>query len=120
MPAAASIQSLVDDLADDDRLGTRVGVSVVDAASGETLGTHAPDASFVPASTQKLLTAVAALSTITPGTRFPTTVEQAGDGLLVLRGGGTPCSRPARATPTPSTGTPDSATSRTRWRASSR
>ncbi|WP_248616770.1 D-alanyl-D-alanine carboxypeptidase/D-alanyl-D-alanine endopeptidase [Paraoerskovia marina] len=88
VPAAASVQSLVDDLADDDRLGTRVGVSVVDAASGETLGTHAPDASFVPASTQKLLTAVAALSTITPGTRFPTTVEHAGDGLLVLRGGG--------------------------------
>lgn len=88
VPAATEIEKLVQDVADDERLGSRVVVAVQDSASGELLGQSGIDTAAVPASTQKLLTAVAALETIAPGTRVATTVEQPADDLLVLRGGG--------------------------------
>lgn len=88
VPDTSEIAALVKDLATDDRLGDSVRVAVNDAVTDEQLGASGPDTSATPASTQKLLTAIAALDAIAPGTTFPTTVEQPSDGVLVLRGGG--------------------------------
>ncbi|CUR60517.1 D-alanyl-D-alanine carboxypeptidase/D-alanyl-D-alanine-endopeptidase [metagenome] len=57
------------------------------------------DGVLMPASTLKLLTAAAALSTIDAGTRFATTVVQPGPRRIVLVGGGDPylASRPTSA-----------------------
>ncbi|ROS78831.1 D-alanyl-D-alanine carboxypeptidase/D-alanyl-D-alanine-endopeptidase [Cellulomonas sp. PhB143] len=89
-PSPSDVQGLVDDLAADTRLGKRVGVLVTDRDSGDVLGAHAPTAAFVPASTQKLFTAAAALSTLDPHSTLTTSVVQAkpGDGTIYLHGGG--------------------------------
>ncbi|MBD5786710.1 D-alanyl-D-alanine carboxypeptidase/D-alanyl-D-alanine-endopeptidase [Cellulosimicrobium terreum] len=87
-PTEAEIQSQVDALVDDDRLGTRVGVVVTDAATGETLGAAGVDRAQVPASTQKLLTAAAALTAPGAATTLPTTVLSDGQDTLFLVGGG--------------------------------
>ncbi|MBB3083424.1 D-alanyl-D-alanine carboxypeptidase/D-alanyl-D-alanine endopeptidase [Geodermatophilus sabuli] len=72
-------------------LGAGVSASVVDVATGEALLDRDADAPVVPASTAKLLTAVAALTTLDPETTFETTVV-AGEapGEVVLVGGGDP------------------------------
>ncbi|WP_040337456.1 D-alanyl-D-alanine carboxypeptidase/D-alanyl-D-alanine endopeptidase [Candidatus Blastococcus massiliensis] len=72
-------------------LGTGVSAEVLDVATGEVLlGLDADDPS-VPASTAKLLTAVAALTTIDPSETLPTTVVAgAAPGEVVLVGGGDP------------------------------
>ncbi|MFC8598224.1 D-alanyl-D-alanine carboxypeptidase/D-alanyl-D-alanine-endopeptidase [Isoptericola sp. NPDC057191] len=87
-PTAAAVGRLVKELATDDRLGKRVGVLVTDAATGQTLGSAAPDRLMVPASTQKLFTAVAALEGPGGDTTLPTRVVLDGDSHLVLVGGG--------------------------------
>jgi serine-type D-Ala-D-Ala carboxypeptidase/endopeptidase (penicillin-binding protein 4) len=72
-------------------LGAGVSASVVDVATGESLLDLDADTPAVPASTAKLLTAVAALTTLDPETTFETTVV-AGElpGEVVLVGGGDP------------------------------
>ncbi|MGY1632609.1 D-alanyl-D-alanine carboxypeptidase/D-alanyl-D-alanine-endopeptidase [Geodermatophilus sp. SYSU D01186] len=72
-------------------LGAGVSASVVDVATGELLLDRDADTPAVPASTAKLLTAVAALTTLGPETTFETTVV-AGEapGEIVLVGGGDP------------------------------
>ncbi|MBD8079131.1 D-alanyl-D-alanine carboxypeptidase/D-alanyl-D-alanine-endopeptidase [Cellulosimicrobium arenosum] len=87
-PVADAVQAKVDDLVDDDRLGPRVGAVVTDAATGERLGAAATDAGHVPASTQKLLTAAAALTSPGAATTIPTTVLLDGQDDLYLVGGG--------------------------------
>ncbi|SKC39819.1 D-alanyl-D-alanine carboxypeptidase/D-alanyl-D-alanine endopeptidase [Krasilnikoviella flava] len=87
-PAASAVGKLVTGLAKDDRLGKRVGALVVDGATGETLGSAAPDRPMVPASTQKLFTAVAALAGPGGDTTLPTTAVLDGDAHVVLVGGG--------------------------------
>ncbi|MFE5294489.1 D-alanyl-D-alanine carboxypeptidase/D-alanyl-D-alanine-endopeptidase [Isoptericola sp. NPDC056618] len=87
-PAASAVGRLVTGLTKDDRLGKRVGAVVVDAASGETLGAAAPDRPMVPASTQKLFTAVAALAGPGGDTTLPTTAVLDDETRLVLVGGG--------------------------------
>ena len=47
-------------------MGASVGVVVADQLTGEVLGAHLPEAGRTPASTAKLVTAVAALSTLGP------------------------------------------------------
>jgi len=86
-PAASAVGKLVTGLTKDDRLGKRVGALVVDAASGETLGAAAPDRAMIPASTQKLFTAVAALAGPGGDTTLPTTAVL-DETHLVLVGGG--------------------------------
>ena len=54
--------------------GAAVSVQVVDRRTGEELYARAPGLALIPASTQKLLTAVAALDTFGPGHRFETRV----------------------------------------------
>jgi D-alanyl-D-alanine carboxypeptidase/D-alanyl-D-alanine-endopeptidase (penicillin-binding protein 4) len=69
--------------------GAGLGVEVADAATGRVLYSDHADVPATPASTTKLVTAVAALEALGPGARFTTTVRQAG-GTIVLTGGGDP------------------------------
>ncbi len=72
-------------------LGAGVEAQVVDVASGEVLFDQDGDTPSTPASTAKLLTAVAALSTLGPDATLETTVVAgATPGEVVLVGGGDP------------------------------
>jgi len=73
----------------------RFGHILMDADTGEVLDESAADDLFIPASTTKSITALAALSTLTPTTRFMTSVHARGpltggvlNGDLTLVGGG--------------------------------
>ncbi len=81
-------------------LRDHVGVAVADVASGEvrwhSLGDDLARETFIPASTLKIFTAVAALTVLEPGQRFTTSVVRTGSpgsGDLVLVGGGDPLLR---------------------------
>lgn len=83
--------------------GSQVGVMVRDAETGEVLYARGAEARLIPASTQKLLVAAAALGTLGPDYRFRTTVltdgKQQGDtlaGNLYLKGTGDPTMLPRR------------------------
>jgi D-alanyl-D-alanine carboxypeptidase/D-alanyl-D-alanine-endopeptidase (penicillin-binding protein 4) len=69
--------------------GAGLGVQVADAATGRVLYSDNADTPATPASTAKLVTAVASLAALGPGARFSTTVRQSG-GTIVLAGGGDP------------------------------
>jgi D-alanyl-D-alanine carboxypeptidase/D-alanyl-D-alanine-endopeptidase (penicillin-binding protein 4) len=69
--------------------GGNVGIEVADAASGRVLYSSNATATATPASTTKVLTAVAALGALGPSARFRTAVRQVGD-TVVLVGGGDP------------------------------
>lgn len=69
--------------------GPGVGVEVADAATGRVLYSANASALATPASTTKLVTAVASLAVLGPDARFTTTVRQTGD-TVVLVGGGDP------------------------------
>lgn len=88
LPLAGAVQSAVDQLAADPRLGPTTGVLVADRLTGEALAGHAPDDPRIPASTAKLLTAAAALATLDPAATLPTRVVAGGGGEIVLVGGG--------------------------------
>ncbi len=88
MPDAADIQTLVDGVARDTRLGSRVGVVVLDSLTGEVLGSAAPDQLMIPASTQKVLTAAAALTLPELAERTLDTRAVLADNTLFLVGGG--------------------------------
>ncbi|MCV2491743.1 D-alanyl-D-alanine carboxypeptidase/D-alanyl-D-alanine-endopeptidase [Geodermatophilus sp. YIM 151500] len=90
-PEPAALAAALDPLLDAPDLGSGVSASVVDVATGGEL--YARDAAdpASPASTAKLLTAVAALTTLDPAATIPTTVvEGAAPGEVVLVGGGDP------------------------------
>ncbi|NUU18838.1 D-alanyl-D-alanine carboxypeptidase/D-alanyl-D-alanine-endopeptidase [Cellulomonas humilata] len=88
VPAAASVQALVDGLVADPRMGPSVGVVVADQLTGDVLGAHLPEAGRTPASTAKLVTAIAALSTLGPDVTLPTRVVRGAGNSIVLVGGG--------------------------------
>jgi len=70
-------------------LGPRVSASVVDAATGDVLLDTAGSIARTPASTAKLLTAAAVLTTVGPETTLPTRVVQgAAPDEIVLVGAG--------------------------------
>src|SRR5215470_3818088 len=71
-------------------LGRHVGLVVTDLGSGSVLFSRQAGSGFVPASSAKLLTAVAALSTLGPSARFSTRVVSGARGSIVLVGGGDP------------------------------
>ena len=76
-------------LLDAPALGTGVSASVVDVASGDVLLDRDAAEPSMPASTAKLLTAVAALTTLDPSDRLETTVVAGSTpGEVVLVGGG--------------------------------
>ncbi len=71
-------------------LGGRLLGRVVDARTGTVLFDAHGNTAAAPASTAKLLTVAALLAVRGPDARFPTTVLDAGDGTIVLVGGGDP------------------------------
>ncbi|MCU1595366.1 MAG: D-alanyl-D-alaninecarboxypeptidase/D-alanyl-D-alanine-endopeptidase [Frankiales bacterium] len=71
-------------------LGTKVGMSVLDALSGEALLEIGASRPVTPASTAKIATAVAALKVLRPEQVFTTTVTQGAAGDVVLVGAGDP------------------------------
>ncbi|MCK5891990.1 D-alanyl-D-alanine carboxypeptidase/D-alanyl-D-alanine-endopeptidase [Aeromicrobium sp.] len=83
----AAVTQAVQGAAGQPILGPHVGVSVRELDGDELLMTS-PD-TFIPASTTKLLTGYAALTTLDPEERFRTTTVLDGD-RLVLVGGGDP------------------------------
>jgi D-alanyl-D-alanine carboxypeptidase/D-alanyl-D-alanine-endopeptidase (penicillin-binding protein 4) len=91
VPTAQGIRDAVDALVHDADLGPRVGVSVVDATSGESLYASGAGMPTTPASTTKLITAATVLEARGPAYRIPTRAV-AGDrpGEVVLIGGGDP------------------------------
>ncbi|MCW2676645.1 MAG: dacB, partial [Modestobacter sp.] len=84
-------------------LGTGLSAQVVDVATGDVLFEQAADDPSTPASTAKLLTATAALTTLDPAGALSTTVVAgATPGEVVLVGGGDPTlstTVPSRAYP---------------------
>ena len=73
------------------RLGSSVGLLVIDAATGEVISDHGGAEARLPASNMKIVTAVSALATMGTDTRFTTKVRAgATPNDLVLEGGGDP------------------------------
>jgi len=69
--------------------GDRVGLSIWIDGLGE-VGALAPDVPLLPASNQKLLTAMGVLSVLNPGARLTTVVQTTPDRGLAIVGGGDP------------------------------
>ncbi|SEG80224.1 D-alanyl-D-alanine carboxypeptidase / D-alanyl-D-alanine-endopeptidase (penicillin-binding protein 4) [Nonomuraea solani] len=75
----------------DKALGSRVGAVVIDTVTGEQLFAANPDLGITPASTTKIVTCAAALSSLGPDARLSTrAVQGAKPGTVVLVGGGDP------------------------------
>jgi D-alanyl-D-alanine carboxypeptidase/D-alanyl-D-alanine-endopeptidase (penicillin-binding protein 4) len=90
-PTAAGVKAAIDPLILAKGLGTKVNVSVVDAATGDVLYERNPDSMSTPASTTKLLTAAAVLAARGPAYRLTTrAVAGSEPGEVVLVGGGDP------------------------------
>ena len=89
-PTPQGVRDAIDGLVRGGGLGA-VGAAVVDAGTGTSLYAHAPDVPAVPASTVKLVTAVAVLATLGPAHQIPTVaLAGAEPGEVVLVGGGDP------------------------------
>jgi D-alanyl-D-alanine carboxypeptidase/D-alanyl-D-alanine-endopeptidase (penicillin-binding protein 4) len=69
--------------------GSGVGIEVADAGTGQVLYAANAGTQATPASTTKIVTAVAALAALGPDARFSTSVRLVG-GTVVLVGGGDP------------------------------
>lgn len=98
-PDPDAVRAAVGGLLDDPDLGGRVGASIT-ALDGTSVLDREASATFVPASTTKLLTAYAALSRLDPTARFSTSTVLDGE-RVVLVGGGDPylaSTRPGRPT----------------------
>ncbi|BFU41923.1 D-alanyl-D-alanine carboxypeptidase/D-alanyl-D-alanine-endopeptidase [Krasilnikovia sp. MM14-A1004] len=90
-PSAAGVQDALASLVKAPALGSRVNVSVVDVATGETLFEQNADTLTTPASTTKLITAATVLAARGPAYRLTTrAVAGAKPGEVVLVGGGDP------------------------------
>ncbi|MPV48423.1 D-alanyl-D-alanine carboxypeptidase/D-alanyl-D-alanine-endopeptidase [Pseudactinotalea sp. HY160] len=72
-PAPADVDAAIGSFVGDARVGA-AGVLVMDLLSGDVIGAHEAAEARVPASTTKVLTAVAALQAAGPGYRFTTSV----------------------------------------------
>nr|WP_233625304.1 D-alanyl-D-alanine carboxypeptidase/D-alanyl-D-alanine-endopeptidase [Actinoplanes sp. ATCC 53533] len=91
MPTAAGVQAAIAPLLKAGPLGPRVNVSIVDAATGDSLFAQNADTMTTPASTTKLLTAATVLAARGPAYRLATrAVAGARPGEVVLVGGGDP------------------------------
>ena len=88
VPTTEALTELSQELLTDARVGPDPGVMVVDVATGdELLAQHVADA-FVPASSLKVLVAVAAVETYGDQHRFATTTVSGDDGEVTLVAGG--------------------------------
>ncbi|NKS30123.1 D-alanyl-D-alanine carboxypeptidase/D-alanyl-D-alanine-endopeptidase [Rhodococcus hoagii] len=90
MPTPAALGAVLAPLVSNPALGAFTGV-VADARTGTTLWSQNPDTPMTPASTAKILTAAAAMLSLSPDHRVETRVVQGSrPGELVLVGGGDP------------------------------
>ena len=91
VPSREGLRGAVEAALADPALGGRLAVSVLDAESGRPLLELDPTRPLLPASTAKIVSAVAALTALEPGTRLTTRVlAGATPGEIVLVGGGDP------------------------------
>lgn len=90
VPTPAALGAVLAPLVSNPALGAFTGV-VADARTGTTLWSQNPDTPMTPASTAKILTAAAAMLSLSPDHRVETRVVQGSrPGELVLVGGGDP------------------------------
>ncbi|HCX85564.1 MAG TPA: D-alanyl-D-alanine carboxypeptidase/D-alanyl-D-alanine-endopeptidase [Micrococcales bacterium] len=87
VPTAAGLADAVAALRARPEVGTPPGLIVVDAASGDVLADADAHAARLPASTTKVLTAAAAVSTLDLEATLPTTARLDGDTLYLVGGG---------------------------------
>jgi len=87
--ARAQARQVATLVAQAEAMGVRTGVEVLDRESGEVLFERRADEAFIPASNQKILTAVAALEGLGADYRFSTGFALA-DGRLRVAAGGDP------------------------------
>lgn len=85
----ANLQARVKAIAAKLPSSARVAIEVRDLDRGHTIASLASDQALAPASTQKLITAIAAVELLGPDYRFTTRVLRSGD-TLILRGEGDP------------------------------
>ncbi|MBI4941014.1 MAG: D-alanyl-D-alanine carboxypeptidase/D-alanyl-D-alanine-endopeptidase [Actinobacteria bacterium] len=101
VPTAAGLTQRLAALLSDPGLGGRVGYDITDVETGENLLARGAQTPVTPASTTKLLTAVAALSVLGPQERLATrVVPGADDATIVLVGGGDMLLATGRGDPT--------------------
>lgn len=81
----ARLAAVVGPELDDAVLGPRVGFAAASPDGTELFASGSK--AYAPASTTKVLTAFAALTTIDPGTRFTTRVVRSADGIVLVGGG---------------------------------
>lgn len=90
VPTAAGVQRALAPVLKDPSLGRHNGAYVYDASRGKPVLSIGAAKPFVPASTLKLLTTVAALATMGPDKWFTTKTVTAAKGSIILVGGGDP------------------------------
>ncbi|MEV7969558.1 D-alanyl-D-alanine carboxypeptidase/D-alanyl-D-alanine-endopeptidase [Sphaerisporangium sp. NPDC088356] len=89
-PAKSTLAARLAHALGDSALGDNVGAVVVDVTGGAVLFGSKADTGVTPASTTKVATAVAALTSLGPDTRVATRVVQSNAGSITLVGGGDP------------------------------
>jgi D-alanyl-D-alanine carboxypeptidase/D-alanyl-D-alanine-endopeptidase (penicillin-binding protein 4) len=89
LPTKTGLSSLLDAVLPAAKTGPDVGIQVSDAQTGQVLYSSNAKSLATPASTTKVITAVAALATLGASARFSTSVRRVG-GTIVLVGGGDP------------------------------
>jgi D-alanyl-D-alanine carboxypeptidase/D-alanyl-D-alanine-endopeptidase (penicillin-binding protein 4) len=89
LPTAAGLSAMLGVALPSADTGPAVGIEVADAQTGRVLYQDNASALATPASTTKLMTAVATLAVLGPDARFTTAVRQQ-KGTIVLVGGGDP------------------------------
>jgi D-alanyl-D-alanine carboxypeptidase/D-alanyl-D-alanine-endopeptidase (penicillin-binding protein 4) len=87
LPTAGGLAALVAAMLPDTEVGPGLGVEVADALTGEVLYSDNGTALATPASTTKVVTAVAALAVLGPDARFSTSVRQVAGGIVLVGGG---------------------------------
>ncbi|TDD30761.1 D-alanyl-D-alanine carboxypeptidase/D-alanyl-D-alanine-endopeptidase [Kribbella turkmenica] len=89
-PTAAGVRKALTPILADPALGKHRGIYVYDASRDQPVFSFGATTPYVPASTLKLLTTVAALDAIGADRTFTTKVVSATPGSLILVGGGDP------------------------------
>jgi D-alanyl-D-alanine carboxypeptidase/D-alanyl-D-alanine-endopeptidase (penicillin-binding protein 4) len=85
---ADAIRSAIAKPLTSDDLGERVGFAAADPITGNVVATAgASGRAFTPASTTKVMTALAVLSSVNPQKRFVTSVVRSGNDLVLVGGG---------------------------------